>query len=179
MEEVIKDNIMEVGNKVQIRSFEWYNLNKDDIGTIRGKMNGYQNSFIKDMYVYCGQIGVIKDFVTIGDKVVGYRVYIDDRSECWTWQNWMFENSVVSEYDTMIHLFSEYFKDTESIRIKPSAPPAIIFYNGQYNIFNVCEVLFENKSLTVINNDGGYAHISCAPSNIKSLYYLINNFKIN
>lgn len=69
-----------VGDKVKIRSLEWYNENKDEDGEV---FVGNQ-SFVEDMKEYCG-----KEAIITGTFINGYFINID--RQCWYWTDEMFE----------------------------------------------------------------------------------------
>lgn len=70
----------EVGDKVKIRSLEWYNQNKDNVGCI--------DSFVPPMVKYCGKEA------TIEESFYGtYLLDIDNRS--WYWTDKMFESDKI------------------------------------------------------------------------------------
>lgn len=75
-----------VGDKVRVKSLEWYNDNKNYDGNIYGLNN--KKNFIKEMTCYCGQIFTIKeienDYYIMHDN--GFR-----------WQDWMLEDEPVTE----------------------------------------------------------------------------------
>lgn len=53
-----------IGDKVRIKSFDWYNENKDEDGRV---MCGY-TGFCKEMVKYCGKVLTI---MTIGNQYIG------------------------------------------------------------------------------------------------------------
>lgn len=70
-----------VGDKVKIKSIEWYNANANEYGSIEGT----ENDFTNDMSKYCGKLATI---VHVGIKF--YNLDIDDLT--YYWYEWMFEN---------------------------------------------------------------------------------------
>lgn len=77
-----------VGDKVRIKSIDWYNDNKDKYGVVPNCR------FVKSMSIYCG-----KEATILGFRFDGYMLDID---ESWCWRNEMFE---------------ENFKDMETKKI--------------------------------------------------------------
>lgn len=70
-----------IGDKVRIKSLEWYNSNKDEYGNI------VRAAFLKEMSECCG-----KDFeVSYASPFGGYLL---EEMEC-VWYDWMFENTSV------------------------------------------------------------------------------------
>lgn len=72
-----------VGDKVKIKSLEWYNQNKDSYGDIY--LNDYGISFIKEMSVFCG-----KEATVVFDLGGEYQIDIDNKK--WSWKDWMLED---------------------------------------------------------------------------------------
>lgn len=75
-----------VGDKVRVKSLEWYDDNKNDDGRIYGLNN--EINFINAMARYCGQIFQIQeienDYYLMHDNV-------------FCWQDWMLENEAINE----------------------------------------------------------------------------------
>ena len=76
-----------VGDKVKIKSLEWYNQNKDSYGDIY--LNDYGISFIKEMSVFCG-----KEATVVFDLGGEYQIDIDNKK--WSWKDWMLEDEPTS-----------------------------------------------------------------------------------
>lgn len=68
-------NPIKVGDKVKIRSIDWYNSNKDAFGVVHC---GYE--FTKSMSEYCGEIATIKSCVGFNC----YTIDIDNNYHKWT-----------------------------------------------------------------------------------------------
>lgn len=68
------------GDVVQIKSFVWYNSNKDKNGNIN--VTGYPCSFTKALSQFCGKCFVV-------DKIEGTSFYLNDLS--YIFYEWMFE----------------------------------------------------------------------------------------
>ena len=85
---------LELGQKVIIKSLEWYNSNKDDSKTIKLATE----SFVKDMSEYCGKtatiVDVFKDLDGESDAFM-YRIDLDHRD--WNWTEEMFEPERVED----------------------------------------------------------------------------------
>ena len=87
---------LKVGDKVKIKSLEWYNKNNNDQGTIYYA----SSSFNKDMSEYCGKETTILE---LEDEY--YKLAIDNKE--WYWESWMFEiqlNTIVSKVQYFILL---------------------------------------------------------------------------
>jgi hypothetical protein len=78
-----------VGDKVRVRSLDWYNENKGLGYSTKGNYN-----FSQPMSEYCGMTATVI-------KVLGNRYYLDLDDKEWNWQDWMLEDEVVTEnYET-------------------------------------------------------------------------------
>ena len=66
-----------VGDRVQIKSLDWYNENKDEVGNIRYKRDGsaYPVFFSKYMSNFCGEILTIK-------SVFKHSYHMNETSSC-------------------------------------------------------------------------------------------------
>ena len=84
---------LELGQKVTIKSLDWYNSNKDDSKTIKLTTE----VFVEEMSEYCGKtatiVDVFKDFDGEGD--IMYRIDLDHRD--WNWTDEMFEPERVED----------------------------------------------------------------------------------
>ena len=80
---------LELGQKVTIKSLEWYDSNKN---AHTGVLPLSTESFVSDMSEYCGKtatiVDVFKDFDGEGD--IMYRIDLDN-SRGWNWTDEMFE----------------------------------------------------------------------------------------
>ena len=77
-----------VGDKVKIKSLEWYNQNSEDNAVIK---NGA--GFTDAMVIYCGRTTTIT-----GIYHDSYDLDIDDGD--WYWYDWMFEYDSLNEADS-------------------------------------------------------------------------------
>ena len=84
---------LELGQKVTIKSLDWYNSNKDDSRTIKLTTE----VFVEEMSEYCGKtatiIDVFKDLD--GEDAIMYRIDLDNRG--WNWTDEMFEPERVED----------------------------------------------------------------------------------
>ena len=67
------------GDKVLIKSIDWYNENKNDIGEIDFKIDALHSTFIEAMSQFCGQILTIVSVSKEGT----YHMKEDDEWFCW------------------------------------------------------------------------------------------------
>ena len=86
---------LELGQKVIIKSLDWYNSNKDvDSGIVKLSTE----SFVEDMSEYCGKtatiVDVFKDLDGVDDNIM-YRIDLDNRG--WNWTDEMFEPERVED----------------------------------------------------------------------------------
>ena len=72
------------GDKVIIKSIDWYNENKDELGHV--KLQG--ETFVGDMAKYCGCEMTISE-VSEYQNVYGY--YLEEDEDHWGWTADMFE----------------------------------------------------------------------------------------
>ena len=85
---------LELGQKVIIKSLDWYNSNKDDSKTIKLTTE----VFVEEMSEYCGKtatiVDVFKDLDGVDDNIM-YRIDLDNRG--WNWTDEMFEPEKVED----------------------------------------------------------------------------------
>ena len=67
-----------VGDKVIVKSLDWYNQNKDTFGTVNVPC-----SFVRDMSRFCGKVVTIRS--------VGFSSYYIEESYSYSWSDEMFE----------------------------------------------------------------------------------------
>lgn len=80
-----------VGDKVRVKSLDWYNTNKDEYGDIPLiMMSDSKYNFIDYMSGFCGKIVTINNVC----ENKGYYDITEDDS-CWYWTDEMFEGLVV------------------------------------------------------------------------------------
>ena len=85
---------LELGQKVTIKSLDWYNSNKDDSRTIKLTTE----SFVSEMSEYCGKTATIVDvFKDLNgeSEAIMYRIDLDSRD--WNWTDEMFEPERVED----------------------------------------------------------------------------------
>ena len=74
-----------IGDKVKIKSLEWYNANKDEEGNIIFEKNGYYVYFSKYDVEYCGKVMTISDISNncyIFEEAKMPYLYCDEMIEC-------------------------------------------------------------------------------------------------
>ena len=72
-----------VGDKVRIKSLDWYNSNKDENGEVLPHSG---SSFVKEMSEYCGKECEVSCVYPDGD--------ISVNNNHWFWDDWMFEDEL-------------------------------------------------------------------------------------
>ena len=85
---------LELGQKVTIKSVDWYNSNKDDSRTIKLTTE----VFVEEMSKYCGKTATIVDVFQDLDgesDATMYRIDLDHRD--WNWTDEMFEPERVED----------------------------------------------------------------------------------
>lgn len=124
----MKKQKFKAGDKVIIKSLEWYNENKDYEGIVRLK----ENTFIPAMSKYCNQV------MTIEREKSGFNFALKEDPENWSWTEEMFDlveskiNSIEEKRDYVCKNFD------------------IIEFGGFYVIFDIntkvaISDFFENK----------------------------------
>ena len=85
---------LKLGQKVTIKSVDWYNSNKDKNGAIKLTTD----VFVEEMSEYCGKTATIVDVFQNLDGVddnIMYRIDLDHRD--WNWTDEMFEPERVED----------------------------------------------------------------------------------
>ena len=85
---------LKLGQKVTIKSLDWYNSNKDKNGAVKLTAE----TFVEEMAKYCGKTTTIVDaFKDLdgGSNAIMYRIDLDERG--WNWTNEMFEPEMVED----------------------------------------------------------------------------------
>lgn len=86
---------LKVGDKIRIKSREWYDENKDYKGHVELK----GETFIYPMAEFCGKEAVIINVDSNGE----YRIDIDNLD--WIWTDEMFEDAIISEHSIKSNVF--------------------------------------------------------------------------
>ena len=136
-----------VGDRVRIKSLDWYNENKDEYGTIIFSTESGDYSFIKEDTRFCGRV------VTITYARNGhYFIAEDDRG--YFWIDEMIEGLVEEEVD-LIPKFGEY-SDNEPLDVPTMTtefikehglpcPNGYIFKDENGNVINATKIVLEKK----------------------------------
>jgi hypothetical protein len=90
-----------VGDKVRVKSFEWYKANKNDSGDVTSKVWFFTGKMIE----LCGKEFVISDKMMTGYIVKGMPyVLSDEMIECRTEQKKWYKNKEVPELGRMVKI---------------------------------------------------------------------------
>lgn len=145
-----------VGDRVRIKSLDWYNENKDKVGNILYKRDGsvYPVFFSKYMSNFCGEILTIK-------SVFNHSYHMNETSSCEFWTDEMIEG-LVEEENTLSknaklvsERFSEYVnpsevkyaQDTITKMLLQGAniPNEYILKDENGNVINATKIVLEKK----------------------------------
>lgn len=99
-----------VGDKVRIKSLEWYNENKNAYMNVAH--DDYSNSFVRLMAAYCGMEANITE-------VEGSHYILDVDNGDWWWQDFMFEEAFA--YDQNYEQLKEIAIELIRADVSPSA----------------------------------------------------------
>lgn len=80
---------LELGQRVVIKSLDWYNSNKNEHTGIVELMTDF---FVEDMSEYCGKTATIVDVSKDVNGDTMYRIDLDNRD--WNWTYEMFEPGI-------------------------------------------------------------------------------------
>ena len=142
-----KDMKYKVGDKVRIKSIDWYNENKDENGNIRFRISQavYPIFFSKIMSEFCGKIVTVK-------KINDGSYYMKETSNCEFWTDEMIEGLVEDEetYDFLktdipypskprVEDFLDMFNDTITL------PEGFVFRDQDGNVINATKIVLEKK----------------------------------
>lgn len=87
-----------VGDRVRVKSLEWYNSSKGAKGNIlSSEIAGVD--FVKGMDIFCGQVSQIQE--------VSGNYYIMQDCGCYCWQDWMLEDEIFTEDDPVTEVKQE------------------------------------------------------------------------
>lgn len=87
-----------VGDRVRVKSLEWYNSSKGAKGNIlSSEIAGVD--FVKGMDIFCGQVSQIQE--------VSGNYYILHDCGCYCWQDWMLEDEIFTEDEPVTEVKQE------------------------------------------------------------------------
>ena len=99
-----------VGDKVRIKSLEWYNERKNWLGHV--VHDDFYNTFVSSMIAYCGMEANITE-------VEGSHYILDVDNGDWWWQDFMFEEAFA--YDQNYEQLKEIAIELIRANVSPSA----------------------------------------------------------
>ena len=112
-----------VGDKVKIKSLEWYNENKNKLGHV--VHNDCNNTFVSSMAAYCGMEANITE-------VAGSYYILDVDNGDWWWQDFMFEEPIQESECTKQQLVDdsnyEQLKEITIELIRANANPMAVAF---------------------------------------------------
>lgn len=125
----------EVGQKVKIKSLDWYNKNKDyNDGAVYFRK---AITFVESMSKYCGQVATIIK-VTGG---IEYKIDLDNGYYSWTDE--MIEG--LAEEETKPNIIEEAKTYWDSIKDAWICPEGYIFKDENGNVINAMKIVLEKK----------------------------------
>ena len=154
----MKNMRFKVGDRVRIKSLDWYNENKDEYGYI----DCGSRFFFAEMSDWCGKIATIKEIC----KTNCYRL-----EECYLdWTDEMIEGLVEDEFD-LIPKFGEY-SDNEPLDIPIMTtefvkehglpcPDGYQFKDENGNVINATKIVLEKKKKEYPKNYEACAEVLC------------------
>ena len=99
-----------VGDKVRIKSLEWYNENKSKLGHV--VHDDFYNTFVSSMIAYCGMEANITE-------VEGSHYILDVDNGDWWWQDFMFEEPIQESECTKQQLvYDQNYEQLKEIAIE-------------------------------------------------------------
>lgn len=141
-----------VGNKVRIKSLDWYNENKDEFGVVLIE-NG-QYVFFESDTIWCGKV------ITIVDVCLDEYYTIAEDHGKHRWTDEMIEGLVeenITDVDKsqddneIINIIDEYIHHLESNECQIDLPEGYQFTDEDGNIINATKIIWrkENDTKTI------------------------------
>ena len=140
-----------VGDRVRIKSIDWYNENKDEDGDVPCSVD---TLFVASNKKYLGTIQTIERIFECKGRYTNNYVYHMAKIDSTDWTNEMIEGLVEDEFD-LIPKFGEY-SDNESLDIPIMTtefvkehglpcPDGYIFKDENGNVINATKIVLEKK----------------------------------
>lgn len=114
-----------IGDKVRIKSREWYEANKDEYGRVTCKYG-----FVDDMAVFCGRSFKIKDITLTG----GYKL---DGVDGWTFSDDMFDEDTKDSTGTIPALIERCREAVTSMLSSDSTPISVGLIRSKKLLTNI------------------------------------------
>lgn len=123
-----------VGDKVRIKSLDWYNQNKSyETGNVYLSM-----SFVANMSQYCGQVATIIQASGRNE----YKITLDNGY--YIWSDEMFEGLV--EEETKSNIIEEATAQCDIINDTYICPEGYVFKDENGNVINTTKIVLEKKN---------------------------------
>lgn len=126
-----------IGNKVRVKSLDWYNGNKDEYGNVVFSGDEIKPSFTHIMSRYCGQVMTILDIDSDGDYTM------KEDNEGFRWDAEMFEG-VVDDKSDIVDDYVLRLKDNEC---QITLPEGYRFVDRQGNIVDTSIIMVKKKGV--------------------------------
>lgn len=128
-----------VGNRVKIKSFEWYNKNKDENGNVLLKPLGYTYNLVKSMARLCEKVVTIKfvgtNYYRILEDVENY-YWTDEMIDCL-----VEEENLIERFDNNGLPFNEWLSHKGAFYI----PDNYVLKDENGNVINTNKIVLEKK----------------------------------
>ena len=124
-----------VGDKVRIKSLEWYNSNKD----IKNNIREGSQTFLECMSKYCGKEYEIYNVIS-GINHYVYKLYDTD---IWCWEDWMFEEELSTKEQQALEQLEHVKAELD-----------------KYQLVNRCQTIeaLENAIMAIGSENNGMIH---------------------
>ena len=143
-----------VGDKVRIKSIDWYNENKDGAGYIRYERVGtaYPVFFSKYMSNFCGEILTIK-------SVYNHSYHMSETSSCEYWTDEMIECKVEEETKTHNNMCKQLIDEMNpNVEVNVKTKPEPKFKVGDRIYSKYHKPSNDLEIIEVIRGDGHYGY---------------------
>ena len=140
-----------IGDRVRIKSLDWYNENKDKFGNIRYKRDGsaYPVFFSKYMSNFCGEILTIK-------SVFNHSYHMNETSSCEFWTDEMIEGLVEDETKPKFKVGDEVIAYAEGCLAKFSIND--VRWNNELNKFEykICSSWYDASVMQLYKESNNF-----------------------
>ena len=157
-----------VGDRVKVKSLDWYNENNDGSGILSYKISGVP--FTSEMAEYCGCIVTIDKAEAAANSYLGDRYIIKEDDGCWAWHEKMFEGLAEDDNpfddniplpDSFVERMAHKIADSELLNAEPldiptmtmdfvkehglPCPDGYEFRDENGNVINASKIVLEKK----------------------------------
>ena len=95
-----------IGDKVRVKSLDWYNSNKDKYGEIRLHSDEY--FFLKVMSASCGKDFEVHCIYPNGGIIL--------KEDAWIWEDWMFEDELSTKEQQVLEQIERVQVELDKLR---------------------------------------------------------------